>query len=260
VHAGQAKRGGQKTRRFGREIEARRIGRAHDRRELQERLHAKAKFIDHHVESAFVPPMAPRRAFDIKGRRLKGFGDRSYLGGLDEQKDGGRIDEAPDQPGASDAIDLRAFARDPDGAALLVSHWHLRGVDERQIGPLPRLESAFESVGRYAVMAQPSRDAVAELLAAPANDDDGSFTEFLRPLPNVDMGAPDRARHQPWIGREIVVGPDVDQGRTFRRADQPRQLFDGDGVYRRHGASSPSSGTRFFGMSPRGEIAFPMTG
>jgi hypothetical protein len=34
--------------------------------------------------------MAPMHALDVKGRCLKGFGDRSDFGGLDEQKNGRR--------------------------------------------------------------------------------------------------------------------------------------------------------------------------
>jgi hypothetical protein len=71
---------------------------------------------------------------------------------------------------------------------------------------------------------------VAELLAALANDDDGSLKEFLSPLLNAGVGAPERGRQQSWISREFVVGADIDQRGTFRRAYQARQLFEGDGV------------------------------
>ena len=44
------------------------------------------------------------------------------------------------------------------------------------------------------------------------------------------MRAPHRARDQPGIGLEIVLGANVDQDRTMRRADQARELVDGDRV------------------------------
>ena len=46
------------------------------------------------------------------------------------------------------------------------------------------------------------------------------------------------------------------QGRTMIHADQGCQLVNGYGVDGGHDASSAVCGTRFFSMSPRGEIAF----
>jgi hypothetical protein len=49
----------------------------------------------------------------------------------------------------------------------------------------------------------------------------------------------------------------VTEGRRARD-HQARSFFGGNGLRRRHAASLQWRWTRFFGMSPRGEIAFPM--
>jgi hypothetical protein len=46
--------------------------------------------------------------------------------------------------------------------------------------------------------------------------------------------------------------------RGIRRANQARSFLDGNRLHCRHAASLQWCWTRFFSMSPRGEIAFPM--
>ena len=101
--------------------------------------------------------------------------------------------------------------------------WH-----ERQLGRLPRLEAALEGISRGTFMAQPGGDAMAELFAALAEHDDRAATEFLRPLRHLRVGTAQRGGKQPGIGLEIIVDADIDERRRFRRADEARQLFDGD--------------------------------
>jgi len=56
-----------------------------------------------------------------KGTAVEALADRDDLGRRHEQEHRVRIDEAPDQPGAGDPIDLRPRAGDPDGAPLRVA-------------------------------------------------------------------------------------------------------------------------------------------
>ena len=85
--------------------------------------------------------------FDVEGRGVEALADRDHLGRRDEQKHRVRIDEAPDQPGAGDAVDLRPRAGDPDGAALRVARRQFRCRHQRQLGRLPALEAALERLG-----------------------------------------------------------------------------------------------------------------
>jgi len=59
--------------------------------------------------------MAPLdvRALNVEGSGAEAVGHAPDFGGGYEQEYRGGIDEAPDQPGAGDAIDLRAGSRDP---------------------------------------------------------------------------------------------------------------------------------------------------
>ena len=91
----------------------------------------------------------------------------------DEQERRGRIDEAADQPRASDAIDLGSRSRDPDGAAAPVALRDLVGGDGRQLRLLPADVAAFENFRSDVAAAKPGGGALAELLALIADDDDG---------------------------------------------------------------------------------------
>src|SRR5712691_8353393 len=98
---------------------------------------------------------------------------------------------------------------------------------------------------------------MAQLLTFLTDYDGGVTIELWRPLLRVGEGAVDRPRNQPRVDRQVLIGAHIDKNRRFWRAEQARELFDGDGVDRRHDASSMLGGTRCFGMSPHGEIAFP---
>src|SRR5262245_63920082 len=65
------------------------------------------------VERAALAFMRKLDAFDIVGRPAGLSGDVENILGRDVDELGLRIDEAPDQPRAGDAVDLRALARHP---------------------------------------------------------------------------------------------------------------------------------------------------
>jgi hypothetical protein len=94
--------------------------------------------------------MAPMRAFDIKGRGLKGIGDRDHFCGLDEQKDGSRINEAPDQQGQA----MRStFGRSRVTQTVCPSAFRsgsFASTTSGKIGALPRFEGAFDAANRAA--------------------------------------------------------------------------------------------------------------
>ena len=85
--------------------------------------------------------------------------------------------------------------------------------------------------------------------------------ELRRPAPRLGRASAGASRDQPRIGGEIVVVADVDDGGAVRRADEAGELFSGNGVDRRHDASSDwmgrdASACRLVGrsLSPCGEL------
>ena len=108
-----------------------------------------------------------------KGVALKRSATAVTSGGSTNRNTAFGIDEAADQPGTGDAIDLRPRARHPDGAALLVARRQLVGAHQQLAGLFPGLEAAFQRLRVDAVVAQPGRRALAELLPLLADDDDG---------------------------------------------------------------------------------------
>ena len=171
--------------------------------------------------------MRPEHALDVERSCREALGDRVDLRRRDEQEHRARIDEATDEPGAGDAVDLRPRARDPDCASLLVERRHLGGRHCRQVGLAPALEAVFEPVRRNAGVAQPGGDALAELRSALADHNGGAAGEFRCPSRRIGMAAAHGAGNEPGIGAEVLVGANVDQGRAMRRADEARQLVDG---------------------------------
>ncbi|MHC2521622.1 hypothetical protein ACVMHW_007504 [Bradyrhizobium diazoefficiens] len=127
--------------------------------------------------------------------------------------------------GAGDTVDLRPRPGHPDGASLGVAGRQLAGVEERQLGLLPALETAVERLGLNAKLAEPGRGALRKLGAAQAGDDDGAAREGGAPVGNVLVAEPDGAGDQPPVGGKVLLGPHVDQDRSVGRADQARQFI-----------------------------------
>jgi hypothetical protein len=72
------------------------------------------------------------------------------------------------------------------------------------------------------------------------------------------MSAAHRGGDKAWIGLALIRGANIDEWRTIRRADETHKLVGGNGGGRGHAASLQLSGTRCFGVSPRGEVAVPI--
>ena len=194
IHPRQAERGGQQPRRFRREIEPAGVGAAHDRRQPQQRLgvaRPNSSTMMSKVQSS--PRWLQNTSSTSNGRRAEALGDRDHLGRRDEQEHGVRIDEAADQPGAGDAVDLRPRPGHPDGAASRIARGQLCGRHQRQPGGLPGFKAAFERLGRHAVP-QPGGDALAELLAPLADHDGGAAGELLAPIGRRPGGSAARRR------------------------------------------------------------------
>ena len=80
-----------------------------------QRLGVKLEIVKQRVKAALVAAVAEGHALDVKGDRAEPFGNGFDFGRGHEQKAGTGVDEAADQPGAGDAIDLWPVPGDPRG-------------------------------------------------------------------------------------------------------------------------------------------------
>ena len=121
MDAGEPQRDGQQPCRFRYDLRMRRVGAAHDHRQIVERGHAaQAEGLDHEVEGAMVAAMAPEYLVmrHVEGGGIEPAGSLQHIGRRYEQEAGARIDEAADQPWAGDAVDLGPGTGHPDRASL----------------------------------------------------------------------------------------------------------------------------------------------
>src|SRR5262245_27786205 len=96
---------------------------------------------DDGIERTAIADMAKFSVLDVISGGALRLGDRSDVGHRNVEKLSKRVDEATDQPWASDAVDLRMLARDPfvlDCTQLL---------SRRQTGLLPSRNATFEIGG-----------------------------------------------------------------------------------------------------------------
>ena len=128
---------------------------------------------------------------------------------------------------------------------------------ERQSALRPCRESAFQNLGGSSRFAQEGSNAVTELQALLADDDGRSTSKLGRPFARAYRRAANRAGDKARVSGKVLVRAHIEQRGTLGRANQSGELFRSDAVDGRHDASLQMSGTRYFGMSPRGEIAFP---
>ena len=171
--------------------------------------------------------MAPVGLIDVEGRSVEAVGDRRYLRGRHKQEDCGRVDEAPDQPGTGDTVDLRPRAGHPDRSPAVVARRQLFFGDKGGLRRAPGLEAAFENLGSLAKGAKMRGDTVAELLAFLAQND-GWPRQAFRPIRHGAVVAPYRSGQQTRIGSEILVVANVDNHRRVRRADDAVEFFGRD--------------------------------
>ena len=148
------------------------------------------------------------------------LGHARNLRDRDEEEYRAWVDEAANQPWASNAIDFRPGAGDPDGTPLTVQRRHFARRQQRQPGLCPALKAVFEYIGSDAGVTQPRRGSLTEGCPITADHDGGSTGEFAGPFRNIGMCSSDRSRDKPGIGTEIVVRTNVDQCGTSRCPDQ----------------------------------------
>ena len=228
IHARQAERGREQARRLRREVEAARCRRrARSSRGAASGSVARpnSSTITSKVQSS--PRWLQNTSLDVERRRAEAVGDAAHLGRRHEQEDGARIDEAADQPGAGDAVDLRPRARHPDRAALRVAR--------RQLGrPAPAAGRAAPRPRGRLPAPRPATPACRSQAATPwlslqalLADDDGGPARRIRP--------PSR---RPWSRAAPPPRPGIRRGsaaksssvRTsiragqFGRADQAGEL------------------------------------
>jgi hypothetical protein len=208
--------------------------------------------------------MAPEHALalDVERRCPEPLRHAVHVRRVHEQEHGPRIDEAADEPGAGDAVDLRARARHPHRAPARVAGRQDGDGHHGQPGRRPSEGAAFERFGRNAKVPQPRGHPLAELQPFLADHHGGPARagELGRPAIDIPEGAAQRARNQARIAGEVLVRANVEEGRRVGPPDEAGKLVGRDGVERGHACASLSRiRTRCLGMSPRGEIAIPMT-
>jgi hypothetical protein len=89
------------------------VGAAHDGGEHVERRILDGEVLDQRVEAAALAAMRDVRARDVVRHRGATLGFLEHLRRRHVVEGRERIDEAADEPGTGDAVDLRALARDP---------------------------------------------------------------------------------------------------------------------------------------------------
>ena len=108
----------------------------------------------------FVDRIA-RPVVERVGLARKSIGDVSHFGRRNEAKDSGGIDEAPDEPGACDPIDLRPRPRDPDRASPIITLRQMIRPHQKPFARDPSFEPALQVFGTGPRAAQPGGDALA---------------------------------------------------------------------------------------------------
>src|SRR5690606_41588570 len=79
-----------------------------------ERLAVQPEVVEKRIEAAPLRAMRNRHSLDVEGRGRKPLAHGDDLRRRDEKELGRRVDEAADQPGAGDAVDLGPLAGDPE--------------------------------------------------------------------------------------------------------------------------------------------------
>src|SRR5437899_59002 len=96
--------------------------------------------------------MAPEHIIDVERSGSKAFAYRQSFRRGDEQKHGAWINEAADEPGAGDTVDLWSSTCDPDGLSRRITDRELFSLDQEPVGRSPGFEATFERFRLYSQM------------------------------------------------------------------------------------------------------------
>jgi hypothetical protein len=88
--------------------------------------------------------MAPEDILDIERNATKALGHLHDIRRSNKQERGAWINEATNEPGAGDAVDLGARAGHPNGSAPRINRWQLGEGNQRTFLLLPTFKSPFE--------------------------------------------------------------------------------------------------------------------
>ena len=218
----QAERNRMQAGRFRREVGPRGVGAAHDQSQpRQRRLAFQPEQLEHGVEAAAFALVRDFDIGDVERDAAEFLGRRLDIGRIDEQDLRIGVDEAADQPGAGDAVDLRPPPRHPDAGPSRREAFEGLAVDHRQPGVAPGEAAAFQHRGVIAGAAQFGGDELAQFLAGLAgNDDRALLVERRHPARKFGRLLPVTGWQQSRRGVVDVAPPHVDELRRIRRADQ----------------------------------------
>src|SRR3954462_4614069 len=128
--------------------------------------------LEHGVERAALAFVADLHAFDVERNRPDIVCDVLYLTGIDIVDARLRIDEAPDQPRANYAVDLRTPPRHPQAWRLRREALQRGFGDDWQAGFAPGFAAAFQHLRLRTALAQLPRDHLAAIVTIAAGEHD----------------------------------------------------------------------------------------
>ena len=235
IHPRETKRRCEKTRGLRGKIKPCRIRSPDDGGKSSERLRPKVELLDHDVEGAELTPMAPKHPLSLNvERRAEGSATPWTCEGATKRKMASgstkRRMSQDRRPGRS--LVGTAIHR----LALPIAGWKLGLRNHGQSCLRPGESATIEGSRLHALIAEPSRNALAELEAL-LTDDDGVSACQLEAHSGTLARAATGAGNETGIGLEILIGPNVDENWAFLCADQAGKLSMGNDVERRHGAS-----------------------
>src|SRR5262245_51523123 len=88
--------------------------------------------------------MAPEDILNIERDAAETLRDLNNIRWSNKQERGARINEATNEPGTRDAVDLWASAGHPNSSPPSINGWQLGKGNQRKLLLLPRFEAPFE--------------------------------------------------------------------------------------------------------------------
>ena len=204
--------------------------------------------------------MAPHDAvaLNIEGRSSETIGNAQHFRRRHKQEYRIRIDEAPDQPRASNPVDLGSRPRNPQSSILGVTRGKLRFGDHRMPSRSPAERAAVERFSFNTEMPQPCCDPFAELLSFLADYDGFATGKGRSPFGNAAKFASHRARDESRFGGKVFGGLHVDDRWPARYSDQTKQFIRGNRIYGCHKRVLQENWDAILWLTPHGEIAIPI--